>query len=194
MIIWLNGAFGVGKTQTAYELHRRLAGSYVYDPENAGFFIRKNLPSALLPADFQDCPLWRRFNLEMLRYMAERYGGDIIVPMTVTNRDYYEELIGALSRDFEVRHIILCASRETLLRRLASRLEGSRSWGALQIDRCLRAFEEDIPGLKVQTDRMNLYQVVEEAAALAGVALAPERRSAPRRFLHRILTQIRHIR
>ncbi len=46
MIIWINGAFGSGKTQTAYELHRRLDGSYVYDPENAGYFIRKNLPSA----------------------------------------------------------------------------------------------------------------------------------------------------
>lgn len=46
MIIWINGAFGSGKTQTAYELHRRLDGSYVYDPENAGYFIRENLPSA----------------------------------------------------------------------------------------------------------------------------------------------------
>lgn len=46
MIIWLNGAFGAGKTQTAYELRRRLPGSYVYDPENAGFFIRDNLPPA----------------------------------------------------------------------------------------------------------------------------------------------------
>ena len=44
MIVWLNGAFGAGKTQTAYELRRRLPGSYVYDPENAGFFIRDNLP------------------------------------------------------------------------------------------------------------------------------------------------------
>lgn len=30
MIIWLNGAFGSGKTQTAYELHRRLRNSYIY--------------------------------------------------------------------------------------------------------------------------------------------------------------------
>ena len=36
MVIWLNGAFGAGKTQTAYELHRRLPDSFVYDPENAG--------------------------------------------------------------------------------------------------------------------------------------------------------------
>ena len=31
MIIWLNGAFGAGKTQTAYALRRRLPGSYVVD-------------------------------------------------------------------------------------------------------------------------------------------------------------------
>ena len=194
MIIWLNGAFGAGKTQTAYELHRRLPGSYVYDPENAGFFIRKNLPPALLTSDFQDCPLWRRFNLEMLRYMAERYKGDVIVPMTVTNRAYYEELIGALAQDFEVRHIILCASREVLLKRLASRLEGSRSWGAQQISRCLQAFASDIPGLKLQTGALNLYQVTEAAAALAGVELAPDLRSAPRRAYDRLVTKIRHIR
>lgn len=30
MIIWLNGAFGAGKTQTAYELRRRLSGSWGY--------------------------------------------------------------------------------------------------------------------------------------------------------------------
>ncbi len=30
MIIWLNDAFGAGKTQTAYELSRRLSGSWGY--------------------------------------------------------------------------------------------------------------------------------------------------------------------
>ena len=39
MIIWINGAFGSGKTQAAYELCRRMRGAYVYDPENAGCFI-----------------------------------------------------------------------------------------------------------------------------------------------------------
>ena len=56
MIIWINGAFGAGKTQTAYELHRRLPGSWVYDPEETGFLLRKTLPSALRLDDFQDYP------------------------------------------------------------------------------------------------------------------------------------------
>ena len=41
MIIWINGAFGSGKTQTAFELHRRIPNLYVYDPENIGSFIKK---------------------------------------------------------------------------------------------------------------------------------------------------------
>lgn len=194
MILWLNGAFGAGKTQTAYALQRRLPGSYVYDPENAGFFIARNLPGPLEERDFQDYPMWREFNYRMLEYSAGRYGGDIIVPMTLTNRAYYDELVGGLSRSHEVRHFILCAEKKTLLRRLAYRLEGRRSWGARQIERCLRAFDRDIPGVKIHTDRLDVEQVAERVAALAGLTLAEDRRSRPRRLLDRVVTQIRHIR
>lgn len=127
MIIWINGAFGSGKTQTAYELCRRMRGAYVYDPENAGCFIRDNLPPGIRTGDFQDYPMWRGFNLDMLSYIAERYPGDIIVPMTLTSRAYFEEIIGALSRKHEIRHVILYARKKTILKRLASRLEGRSS-------------------------------------------------------------------
>ena len=62
MIIWINGAFGSGKTVTAYELHRRIPNSFVYDPENIGFFLNKNLPKKLLKGDFQDYRIWRELN------------------------------------------------------------------------------------------------------------------------------------
>lgn len=131
MIIWLNGAFGGGKTQTAYALQRRLPGSYVCAPEKAGYFLRTNLPSGLRPSDFQDLPLWRTLTADMLCFLAERHPGHIIVPMTLVNRAYYDEIIGALSREHDVRHLILWASRETLRKRLASRLERRRSrWTA----------------------------------------------------------------
>lgn len=194
MILWINGAFGSGKTQAAYGLRRRVENAYVYDPENAGYFIRRNLPPSLCAGDFQDYPMWRAINLDMLRYMAERCPGLIIVPMTITSRRYYEELVGALSREHELRHVILCATRETLLRRLASRLEGRRSWAARQIDRCIEAFDGEIPGDRLYTDGMNPDQVVEAIAALAGVPLPEERRSALRRWAGRRITQLRHIR
>ena len=37
MLIWVNGPFGGGKTQTAHELQRRLPGSALCDPELVGF-------------------------------------------------------------------------------------------------------------------------------------------------------------
>ena len=194
MIIWLNGAFGAGKTQTAYELRRRLEGSYVYDPENAGFFIRQNLPASLRTGDFQDYPMWRSCNLEMLSYLAERHDGPIIVPMTITDRAYYDELVGALARRFEVRHIILYAEEATLRKRLASRLEGPDSWAAQQIGRCLRAFQEDITEVRLPTDGLSISQTVRRAADLAGVALSEDRRGAVRRACDRFLIQCGHIR
>ena len=154
MIIWINGAFGAGKTQTAYTLQRRMPDAYVYDPENAGCFIRKNLPPALHTDDFQNYPMWRAVTLEMLTYLAKHHAGDIIVPMTITNRAYYEEIIGTLSKEYALQHYILYAQEETIRRRLASRLEGKQSWAALQTGRCLRAFDTEITEERIDTDHL----------------------------------------
>lgn len=194
MMIWLNGAFGAGKTQTAYELRRRLPGSYVYDPENAGFFIRDNLPPGLERDDFQDFPLWRSFNRDMLDYAAARYEGHIIVPMTVTERAYYDEIVGALAQRYEVRHFILWAGRETLEKRLASRLERPGSWGYRQIGRCLDAFETQITRERVDTEGLDIGQVAEKIGTLCGLTLARDGRGPVRRRLDRLATQLGHIR
>lgn len=99
MIIWLNGAYGVGKTTCASELSRRLVNSFVYDPENAGYFIRRNIPKELYKNNFQDHKQWRAFNYEMLKYISCEYTGTIIVPMTIINRQYYEEVVQRLTDD-----------------------------------------------------------------------------------------------
>ncbi len=194
MIIWINGAFGSGKTQTAYELSRRIKNSYVYDPENAGYFICKNIPKAIAEEDFQDYSMWRSFNFDMLDYIAKHYDGTIIVPMTIANKIYYNELIVALSEKYELKHFILCAEKETILKRLASRFESDKSWAALQIDRCLRAFDGDINGYKIQTDKMNICQVAEKIAGLSRIILQKDDRSGPRKFWDRLVTKYRHIR
>lgn len=194
MMIWINGAFGAGKTQAAYELHRRLPGSYVYDPENAGFFIRANLPPGIAAADFQDYPMWRTFNVEMLDFIAAHDSGVILVPMTVTRRDYYEETIGALSQRHELKHFILWAEQETIRRRLASRLENGSSWAAQQTERCIAALRTEIPGRRIYTDHLSVHQVAERIAELAGVPLSRDRRGPLQRKLDQLLTQLRQIR
>ncbi len=39
MIIWINGAFGAGKTALAEELHRRLPDAVLYNPEDVGLDV-----------------------------------------------------------------------------------------------------------------------------------------------------------
>lgn len=168
--------------------------SYVYDPENAGYFIRSNVPPEIGEQDFQDYPMWRSFNFDMLDYIASHYEGDVIVPMTITNREYYDEIIGEISKKYEVRHFILWATKETLLKRLASRFESGKSWGARQIDRCMEAFDKDIVECKIYTDDLNIYEVVDKIAALSGITLLEDRRNGLRKRMDRFATQLKHMR
>ena len=195
MIIWINGAFGSGKTQTAYELHRRIPDSFVYDPENVGYYIRENIPKQITKSDFQDYYLWREMNFSMLKYIATEYSGTIIVPMTIVNPDYFREIAGELrEEDFEIQHFTLCASRETLLKRLRSRGEGKNSWAAQQIDRCLRGLENDIFQYHLDTEKLSTEEVAETIALMLDISLLPVSKRAWSRFLQRIKILIEHIR
>ncbi|MDO3412503.1 AAA family ATPase [Saccharibacillus sp. CPCC 101409] len=172
MIVWINGAFGTGKTTTAYELHRRIPGSFVYDPEEVGYFIRKNSPVSVHKSDFQDYPLWRETNLSMLGMIEREHPGVVIVPMTLVKPQYFREIVGALRAEgVEVRHFALLARRETLLQRLKGRGDGSDSWPAQQIDRCLEALSAEAFGMHLHTDEMTPDDVVERIAAECGIEL-----------------------
>ena len=162
MIIWINGAFGAGKSTVAELLHEKIPESYLYDPENVGAFIWDNSPDSLSrKGDFQDIPLWRSMNYEMLKYLDANYKGALIVPMTLTNPQYYDEVVGRLERDgIVVKSFILTASRETLVSRLRGRGEEENGWGEQQIDRCLTAFVSGtIPGKQILTDDRSVDEV-----------------------------------
>src|ERR1035438_1810229 len=168
MLIWINGPFGGGKTQTAYELHARLSGSIVCDPEHIGFGLRRMLPLSCWRGDFQDLPPWRECVRSTLEHVLHRHDGVVIVPMTIASLQYHDEIISQLRRDgFDVRHFTLIATRETVLRRLRFRGEGPRSWAAKQLDRCLEAFE------RPDTTNLPTHRVADEIASQAGLHLAP---------------------
>lgn len=187
-IIWINGAFGSGKTQTAHELNDRLPNSYVYDPENIGYFLFRNLPKEIKKSDFQDYQQWRDFNYDMLKHMAETYEGVIIVPMTIVVPQYYDEIIGRLLIDgIELKHFILYASKETIHKRLHKRLNGK--WAYDQTDRCITAFDTCINGIKINNETIPIKEVAEIIATECQFKLKHIKRG----FLERIKTQIRHI-
>ena len=136
---------------------------------------------------------WRSFNREMLLDIAAKYEGTIIIPMTVTDRRIWNELTGSFERD-SFKPFILSASKETLLKRLASRFDGKNSWGAQQIDRCITALEDSVFGYPIITDHLTIEQTAEAIAKQAGIPLSPDNRSAFIRLFDRIRVQIHHIR
>ncbi|GHV14881.1 tunicamycin resistance protein [Clostridia bacterium] len=198
MIIWINGAFGSGKTTVAYELNRRLADSFVYDPENAGFFIRKNLPEAFSSGDFQDIELWREMNYRILKSLYSQYSGTVIVPMTLVNPDYYNEIVGKLiAEGIAVRHFILYASREEIKRRLSKRsfhIPGRERFAVDAIERCVNAFDTVITEEKIDTEHINADEITEKIAETCGLQLLPEKKTRFQKAVYRFKIWMKHIR
>jgi hypothetical protein len=174
MIIWINGPFGIGKTQTAFELHYRLTNSFVFDPERVGIMLRRTLPDSLKKGDFQDILLWRELTRDTLVYLNSSYEGHIIVPMTIVVPKYYDEIIGALrEHGLSVHHFTLLADQETLIIRLRSRGSRRKSWAVNQIGRCLAALISPMFEIHIDTQNKTIENVAEQIAAVAGVTLAP---------------------
>ncbi|MCZ8535481.1 AAA family ATPase [Psychrobacillus psychrodurans] len=195
MIIWLNGAFGSGKTQTSYELERRIPNSHVYDPENIGYFINRNIPKEISKGDFQDYSIWRELNYTTLKYIDREYDGIIIVPMTLVNPQYFEEIVGKLRDDgVTVNHFVLWASKETLQKRLRSRGERKNSWGEKQIDRCMQGLSNDIFKHRIETDKLTVESVVETIASMLDIHLLEDKRNKFKKRLDRIKVQIKQMR
>lgn len=195
MIVWINGAFGSGKTTCAYELLKRLPNSMVYDPENIGYFMRKNIPRELHKADFQDHEQWRMFNYEMLKYLSVSYDGIILAPMTLVNPQYYDEIIGRLVKEgIEVKHYILYAEKKTIEKRLNKRIERGNTWAKQQTDRCIYAFHHDITEEKIITDNRSIDSIVEELAQKSGLTLLEDRRNQMKKWIDRTVTLLKHIR
>lgn len=160
MIIWLNGPFGVGKTTLANLLHQEIPNSILYDPELLGDFFQENLPKAVCPEDFQDYPIWRQTTVQIIRDLATKTGQVIIVPMTVFKKEYCQEIIEqGLIEDMYVQHNILVAEKETILDRLNKRTQENNNWALKHLDNCLQAFEDQIPGRKIDTDGLRPDEV-----------------------------------
>ncbi|WCD98558.1 AAA family ATPase [Streptomyces sp. HUAS 31] len=208
MLLWINGPFGGGKTQTAHEIQRRLPGSVICDPEHAGFGLRRTLPPELR-GDFQDLTAWRQGVVEVLDLALAKHDGVVIAPMTVTNSDYFAETVGRLGElGHDVRHFSLLAQRETVLKRLRERGFGHllqrvagknaglrrESWAVRQLDHCLERLREPEFAEHLWTDHSTVPKTADRIAVLAGLRLRPNNEGALRTRLRQAGVGIRHIR
>jgi hypothetical protein len=198
MLVWINGPFGGGKTATACELQRRLPGSAVCDPEHVGFGMRRMLP-APLRGNFQDLPAWRHSVTELLRWTLTAYTGPVIVPMTLVNHGYFQEIVGSLRGDgFAVHHFTLLAEPATVRRRLGRRSLGTEtkrgSWAVKQPSDCLQRLRAPEFAQHVHTDHQTVAQVADAIARSAGLRITPSTDGPLRASLRRYATTIRHVR
>ncbi|WP_405926583.1 NUDIX domain-containing protein [Streptomyces sp. NBC_00035] len=124
MIVWINGAFGAGKTTTARELIELIPNSTLFDPEVIGGTLPQLLPPKRLAevGDFRDLPIWRRLVVDTAAAMLAELGGVLVVPMTLLRQEYRDEIFGGLAaRRIPVRHVLLAPAETILRKRIAGR-------------------------------------------------------------------------
>jgi AAA domain len=118
MIIWLNGAFGAGKTTTAKELTALLPRSWIFDTEEVGLMLRHVLASEKVD-DFQDWQPWRGLVVAAATQILDYVGGILIIPQSVLVHQYWQEIRAGLENvNVPTHHFVLHAERNELLRRI----------------------------------------------------------------------------
>ncbi|WAU86433.1 AAA family ATPase [Streptomyces sp. Qhu-G9] len=159
MIVWVNGAFGSGKSTLVDELRPRWPEALVLDPEMVGYVLREivEVPTG----DFQDLRLWRRQVVNLAVGLVEEYRRPVLVPMTLVDPGYVVEIFGALKdAGVVVHHFFLKVSEEVLVRRIDGRSftpdkpeqdERVRQWCKARIEPCTAAMDT-LPGDTVFLD------------------------------------------
>jgi AAA domain len=139
LVVWINGAFGVGKTAVALELLPLLPDATLFDPELVGFLLRGVIPADEQTDDFQDIAAWREITRDAVVLLARTRRGVVIVPMTVAHAGYLDEIVGGIGRSgVRVVHVSLVAPSAVVTQRLRSR--ALDEWWALErVDRCVAA-------------------------------------------------------
>ncbi|MEV0003398.1 AAA family ATPase [Micromonospora sp. NPDC050980] len=176
-IVWLNGAFGAGKTTLAKRLLADDARLLLFDAELPGYMLREIVP--LPPSgDFQDLRIWRRSVADTAVALLQEYHTTLVVPMTVVVPQYLDEIFLALrAAGASVDHFFLNTPVEVLRQRIEEqsiwpgdqgRDAEVRAWRLAQIQRCVAA----VPQLSAQTMLLDGELSVDELAGRVRARLA----------------------
>jgi hypothetical protein len=141
VIVWINGAFGSGKTTTAGLVVKMLDEAKLFDPEYVGYMLMPFVESPT--GDFQDLQLWRHLVIETMTGLAQQYPHPWVAPMSLINAAYRAEILGGIrGGGVEVREFVLALPEEQLRARIeADRVEAkARRWRLDHVSQALTAF------------------------------------------------------
>jgi len=168
MIIFINGAFGVGKTTLAELLLSRIENTLLFDAEEVGVFLSHVVRPIVTFDDFQDLPIWRTLTIETARQLQQTYGPTLIMPMTIWYRPYFEEVMTGL-RQFEpeLYHFCLTASGETIAARLRLRnyLPETHAFCYDHIEPCVTAFKSPLFAQQLDAEENTPTELAEKILA-----------------------------
>jgi hypothetical protein len=177
VIIWLNGAFGAGKTTLAAELHRRLPDAVVYNPEDVGLMLWKWLPPG---GDFQHLPSWRELVVSTALSLRRHHADTLIVPMSLIRDDYRAEILGGLAdAGEEILHVFLELEAGVLRERLNARVthpggdwdQAARKLGMTGVDEMVAAAaRQPARTLMLRSDKLTPAELADQVQAAAGLS------------------------
>ncbi|HYK29865.1 MAG TPA: AAA family ATPase [Streptosporangiaceae bacterium] len=181
MIIWLNGAFGAGKTTTANQLAGRLANARHFDPELVGYLLMTALSDHEFK-DFQDLRPWRELVPVFTEKIASFTGQHLIAVHTVLREDYWRELARAFGRtSLAVFHVLLHVDSDVLTERIrADEVEAKAcQWRLDHIGdyEKARPWMEQAADLVIDTTQLPVVDVADRIAIAAEERIAGTRSS-----------------
>jgi chloramphenicol 3-O-phosphotransferase len=166
MIIFLNGAFGIGKTTVARAVQRRLPSTLVYDPERIGYILQR-LPRWVTghrTDDYQDLPLWRSLTSRGV-WASRLVQPHVIVPMAFSNVAYLREISQHVEA-FEprVRHVCLTAPLDVVQERLRQRGADptTHAWQYRRAAECCEAHQHPEFGEHIPTARRPADEIAQD--------------------------------
>ena len=153
MVVWINGAFGVGKTSVARELVQLMPAARLVDPERIGGVMRRTLWRG---RDYQDIDLWARLVRRQVRWHSR--SAVAVVPMTVVHRTVFDAVTA------DARVFLLTAERRSIEQRIDASGEAI-AWRRGNLERCLDAFATGAFGEAVSTEDRSPLEVARIIAA-----------------------------
>jgi hypothetical protein len=143
VIVWINGAYAVGKSTVAAELVRRQPKTtLLYEPEEIGYYLRDLVKPVEKARDYQELTLFTPVVIEVARQLHS-YGRTLVMPLGVWHAERFTEIHNGLTQITQVKHYCLTATRATINTRLLYRGDRRQAitWIRERLDNCIEALD-----------------------------------------------------
>lgn len=168
MIIWISGAYGVGKSTLAEAMAARMENARIFDAEEVGNAVRENYPSCPYGYIFEDYPLWAEFCFLLLKDIHERFHENLLVPMTLLREKSYDLIQRLRNAGIKTELIILVADYKTICDRILMRGEDEDCWCMKNIAPAM-AGTVSLPGIRISAAETSPEALAQAVFAKLGI-------------------------